>query len=102
MSDEFIRANVSAALNLAVNYCESFGKKVHFIKPRSGSITTKAVIQSYNKGDFIVDLYGDLIEGKDHMQKDGLTIMAEKYRFDRSKLIDFIIDNELVLSIEEA
>ena len=101
MNEEFVRGNISAALDLAINYGGSFGKKVRFIKLSNGAIASKAVIQSYDKGDFVVDIYGDLIPGMECMKRDGIAPIAVRYTIDRNQLINFIIENELILNISE-
>lgn len=102
MNMEFIKANISEAIDLAINYAGCSNTKVRFIKPSNEcAIATKAVIQLYDKGDFTVDLYGDLIPCREEMQKCGITITATKCRFNRIQLINFILDNELVLNISK-
>ena len=95
MNDRFIENNISKTIDLAIYAAANIGKAVVFRRLDDNTDSKMVIRQVTKDGNYSIFVYGNLVDNSG-----GLGIRAVEYIVDKTKLLDFIIRNELVLSIE--
>ena len=95
MNERFIENNISKTIDLAIYAAANTGKTAVFRRLDDNTDSKMVIRQVTKDGNYSIFVYGNLADNGG-----GLSVRAVEYIVDKTKLLDFIIHNELVVSIE--